>query len=504
MKYLLGIDNGGTFSKAALFDENGVQIAVSQNQTQTIVPAPGYTERDMGELWRATAACIKDTIAKSGINPKEIAGISFSGHGKGLYLVDEAGNPAYNGILSTDARAWKEVTSWYEDGTNQSVYPLSCQKILVNQPVSLLAWFKKHQPEVLRKTRWVFSVIDYIRFMLTGNANAEYTSASGTNLVNLVTKQYDQNLLNYFGIGEVLEKLPPLVYSAEVCGFVTQQASLETGLAIGTPVMAGMFDIDACAIASGVSDTEKLCMIAGTWSINEYISKEPVLNGTVALNSLYCIPGYYLIEDSSPNSAGNLEWFIQSMMQPELTEAKNLLASIYDKINAQVQKISPDDSKLIFLPYLNGTSSDPLAKGSFIGLTTFHSKAHLLRAVYEGVAFNHRDHLENLLKNREKPNAIRLAGGAAKSDTWVQIFADILQIPIEVLEDKELGAQGAAIAAGIGAGIYQDYDGGIERVVKIRATFEPQTKYHDVYNAKYLCYQDAKQALRSIWKHFEN
>lgn len=504
MKYLVGIDNGGTFSKAAIFDENGREVAISKNQTETIIPSPGYTERDMNELWRATAGCVKDAIAKSGVNPKDIAGVSFSGHGKGLYMVDIEGKPSYNGIISTDARAWKEVADWYAKGVNKEIYPMTCQEILVNQPVSLLAWFQKHHPEVIQKTRWIFSVIDYVRFMLTGVANAEYTSVSGTNLVNILTKQYDKKLLSCLGLEEIYDKLPPLKYSAEVCGQVTEKASEETGLAVGTAVMGGMFDIDSCAIGCGVNDPEKLCMIAGTWSINEYIAKEPVTNGSVALNSLYCIPGYYLIEDSSPNSAGNLEWFIQSMMQPEIESAKAKNESIYDSINQQVEAIDPGDSKVIFLPYLNGTSDEPLAKGSFIGLTTYHTKAHMLRAVYEGVVFNHYNHVEKLLKSRERPKALRLAGGAAKSKLWVQIFADVMQIPIEVVEDKELGAQGAAIAAGIGAGLYQNYDEGIERVVRITEVVQPQAKYKDIYAKKYQAYNDAQQALKSIWKHFEN
>ena len=322
MKYLLGIDNGGTFSKAALFTEDGNQIVVASEATQSIMPVPGYIERDMDELWEVNARVIRKVVELSGIDSCLIAGVSFSGHGKGLYLVDKTGKPAYKGILSTDTRAWKYVKKWQIDGTQAKTYEKTCQKILACQPVSLLAWLKDNKPEVLQKSRYIFAVKDYIRFMLTGEAYAEYTDFTGANLVNFMTKQYEQELLTLFGIEEVYDKLPPLRHAADICGFVTKAASEKTGLLQGTPVAAGMFDVDACGIATGLSDTEKLCMIAGTWSINEFIAKKPVLNSSVDLNSMFCIPGYYLIEESSPTSAGNLEWFIHNLMDKEKEQVK--------------------------------------------------------------------------------------------------------------------------------------------------------------------------------------
>ena len=322
MKYLMGIDNGGTFSKAAIFDEEGHQIAVASVPTVTITPKPGFTERDMEELWQVNAQAIREVIEKSGIEPTDIAGVSFSGHGKGLYLVGKDGKPSYNGIISTDARAWAYPKKWKEDGTAKKVYEKTYQDILACQPVSLLAWLKDNQPEVIDNTKYVFAVKDYVRYCMTGEAYAEMSDFSGGNLVNLTTGTYDRELMELFGIGEVYDMLPPLKNASDICGYITKEASELTLLPEGTPVSAGMFDVNACGIASGLSNEEKMCMIAGTWSINEFIAKEPVLNGTVALNSMFCIPGYYLIEESSPTSAGNMEWFIRNLMNFEKVEAK--------------------------------------------------------------------------------------------------------------------------------------------------------------------------------------
>lgn len=504
MKYLMGIDNGGTFSKAAIFDENGQQISVASVPTVTITPKPGYTERDMEELWQVNAQAVKEAIEKSGINPADIAGVSFSGHGKGLYLVGKDGKPSYNGIISTDARAWAYVKKWKEDGTAKKVYEKTYQDILACQPVSLLAWLKDNCPEVIGNTKYVFAVKDYVRYRMTGEAYAEMSDFSGGNLVNLATGEYDRELMELFGIGEVYDMLPPLKYAADVCGYVTKEASELTLLPEGTPVSAGMFDVNACGIASGLSDEDKMCMIAGTWSINEFIAKEPVLNGTVALNSMFCIPGYYLVEESSPTSAGNMEWFIRNLMNYEKADAKANGGSVYDITNEWVASIEPQDNNIIFLPFLNGSNEDALAKGTFIGLTAYHSKKHMLRAVYEGIVFSHLTHVKKLLRNREVPESIRLSGGAANSDVWVQIFADTLQIPIDVIEDKELGAQGAAIAAGIAAGIYKDYNDGIEKTVKITKTIQPRPEYKEIYEKKYQTYRRVIEGLSGVWECFEN
>ena len=240
---------------------------------------------------------------------------------------------------------------------------------------------------------------------------------------------------------------------------------------------AGMFDVNACGIASGLSDEEQMCMIAGTWSINEFIGKEPVTNGTVALNSMFCIPGYYLIEESSPTSAGNMEWFVRNLMNYEKEEAKGKGGSVYDITNEWAASVEPQDSNIIFLPFLNGSNEDALAKGTFVGLTAFHSKKHMLRAVYEGIVFSH---------------------------VWVQIFADALQIPIDVIADKELGAQGAAIAAGIAAGIYPDYQEAIRRTVTITKTIYPRPEYKEIYEEKYAAYRTVIDGLSSAWERFKN
>lgn len=502
MPYLMGIDNGGTFVKAGIVDETGRILAVAKEPVRNITPRAGFVERDMESLWIQNAKVIRRAVEASGLAPEEIRGISFSGHGKGLYLVGYDGKPAARGILSTDTRAWEYVKKWEQDGTSRLVFEKTFQQILACQPVSLLAWLRDQEPEVLRRTKWIFSVNDYIRFKLTGQANGEYTALSGGNLVNMTTFQYDMELMKLFGLETVYDKLPPLKYSAELCGGVTKEMAELTGLKEGTPVAAGMFDVDACGLAVGVDREEVLCMIAGTWSINEYITRAPIVNGSVALNSMYCIPGYFLIEESSPTSAGNMEWFINNLLSQEKEEAEKSGGSIYDLTNRWVEQIDPRELDVVFLPFLNGSNEDAQARGSFVGLTGFHSKAHMLRAVYEGIVFSHVTHVKRLLKNRPVPEAIRLAGGAANSEVWVQIFADALQVPIETVACEEQGILGAAMAAGVGTGIYGSYEEASAKTVQVRKVVLPRPEYRAVYEEKYERYRAVIGCLSGVWKRF--
>jgi len=499
-KYAIGVDNGGTVSKAAVFDMEGNEIAVVSRQTPLITSRPGYNERDMEELWLNNCICIKEAIKKSKIPPSDIIGLSVCGHGKGLYLWGKDERPAYKGIVSTDNRAWQYSEKWTSDGTLEKIYPKICQKLIPSQQAALLAWFKDNERDVYHNIKWVFSVKDYIRFRLTGEAYCEATDISGSGLMNVKNACFDKDILENLGIEEIYDKLAPIKYSYENCGQITKEAAELTGLLEGTPVLGGMFDIDACAIAMAVTEPEQLCTITGTWSINEFISPEPITGTAISMNSLYAIPGYYLLEECSPTSAGNMDWFINNFMENEkIPPGKDL----YTYINELVSSVKPEECDVYYLPFLYGSNRHPLAKGSFIGLTTYHTKAHMLRAIYEGVAFSHKYHIEKLLSARKPPKSIRMAGGAVNSEVWVKIFADVLGYPIETVTGvKELGALGCAMATAVGAGVYKDYKEAAENMVCVNNPVLPDKINSEIYEKKYKKYTAITDALESLWDSF--
>ncbi len=496
-EYLLGIDNGGTVTKATIYTAEGKEIATASEKTQLIMPKPGFTERDLPELWAANCRSIRGVIEKSSIKPSDIAAVASTGHGNGIYLVDDELNPVGNGIISTDTRAKEYVKNWYSDGTFQKILPKTMQSIWAGQPVALLAWMNDNEPETVRKTRWVLMCKDYIRLRLTGEPYAEITDMTGTSFMNVGTAEYDEEVLDAFGLSAIRSKLPDVKGAADVCGSVSAEAAGETGLAEGTPVAGGLFDINACAIATGIIDDSKLCCIAGTWSINEYISREPVVAEDHFMTTLYCIPGYYLIGDSSPTSASNLEWFVTNFIE-SLAPGKG---NVYNACNDTVESVQPEDSSVIFLPFLYGSNAGPDASAGFVGLNGYHTTGHLLRAVYEGVAFGTKVHLNRLARYRVLPNTARVSGGAAKSKVWMQMFADVLQKRIEITENEELGTLGAALCAGVSVGVFDTFEAGTDKMVRTKHCFEPDKDADGIYTEKFKKYEETVEALQNVWPY---
>lgn len=499
-QYVMGVDNGGTVIKAALFRLDGTEAAVASRHTPVSSPRPGYQERDMEEVWQKNCACIRQVLEQSGVSPQEVAALAVCGHGKGLYLWGKDGKPARPGIASTDNRAWSYPLRWRESGVFDRLYPQLCQQQLACQPSALLAWIKEHEPEVYQNIQWVFSIKDYIRFRLTGTALSERTDLSGSGLMDVSRAQVDPALLEALGIGEAANWIPPLCGSFDPCGQVTGEAARLTGLCPGTPVAGGMFDIDACAVAMDITSPDQLCTITGTWSINEFISPRPKLGTQVSMNSLYALPGYYLLEECSPTSAGNLEWVLEQLSGGlKLPQGQPL----YDSVNQLAASIAPEDCQVYYLPFLYGSNAHPLAKACFLGLTSYHTSAHMLRAVFEGVAFSHRVHIDRLLTARTTPAIVRMAGGAANSPVWVQMFADVLNLPIQrVSGARELGALGSAIAAAVAAGLYPDYTRAIQAMVRVSEPVQPDPAAHAVYQKKFELYQALSAALDPVWDRF--
>ena len=500
MKYYIGLDNGGTLTKAALYTSAGAEVGVCTAETRMITPKPGFAERDMVEMWQANCRVLRELLVQTGVPPAEIAGIACCGHGKGLYLWGKDGKPVRHGILSTDDRAHAYPAQWKKDGTAEKVFKLSYQSILACQPVSLLAWLRDHEAECIGNIKYIFECKDYVRFMLTGEAYGEITDYSGANFVNLTTRAYDDELLRLFGLEFARGMLPPLKSSTDICGHVTDEVARLTGLRAGTPVAGGMFDIDACALAVDAAHEERVCMIAGTWSINEYIRKEAVMDGSVMMNSLFCVPGYYLIEECSPTSAGNNEWFINTLLPEVKAQAKRDGKSVYETVNALVASVPEQAFCPVFLPFLMGSNAHPSAKACFVGLSSHHTRAHILRGVYEGIAFSHRHHFDKLLATRSAPvKVIRLAGGVARSSEWTQIFADVMRRPVETVDVGETGALGCAMAAAVAVGDCKNFEEAAQAMVKTRSRAEPKPENAAVYEQKYAVYRQVIDALDGVW-----
>lgn len=499
-QYLLGIDNGSTVSKAALFDFHGKEIAVASCKAETIFPSPGWTERNMDLLWESTACAIHDVISKSGASPEEVVAVGNTGHGNGVYLLDKQGNPLRNGVLSMDTRAADIVTEWNARDLHKKVFPFTTQSFWPAQPNAILAWLKKFEPQNYERIGSILMIKDYIKYRLTGKISGDYTDMSATSLMDVRNRCYSQELMELFDLSEVYEALPPLKQSFDVCGRVTPSAAQITGLKVGTPVVGGVFDVDASAIGAGAINENQACLVMGSWSINEVITRDPIVDPDLFMTTLFADPGLFLTIEGSATSATNLEWFVNQFCGEEQAEAKRRGVSVYEICNEEVGSLTPDSTNIIFHPFLFGSNVQPSARAGFYGVAGWHTRAHLLRALYEGVVFGHLNHIEKLRKAGGQINTARLAGGGSRSLVWSQMFADMIQVPIEITDGNELGARGAALSAGIGAGIYKNYAEAVQAAVSVVRTHEPVPANTRVYLARYAEYERLIRVMQEPWE----
>lgn len=497
MNYYLCLDYGGTTTKAIIFDDCGEEISVSSFATKRKEVESGFYEVDLGETWTAIAHTIRESIRLSGLDAAAIKAVACIGHGKGLYVLDKEHHEFIPGILSADSRA-SALAQEFENRVSL-LWNRTHQHVVASQAPVLLRWLKDHQPEIYERIGAVLSAKDYVRFKLTGLVQQEIGDASGNHWVHFETGNYDPTILEFFGIDELFSILPPLVDYKEIVGGVSQEAALQTGLAEGTPVIGGLFDIDACALGSGVLDETTFSIIAGTWNINSYPSKKAADLDSGLMNS-YFPTGDYLVEASSPTSAGNLDIMLKMLLMEEMEHLKGGDVSIYDTLEVFLKETNADFANILFCPFLYGSNVGQPAQACFFGLTTQSSKSEMIRAVYEGIVFAHKQHIEQLTDSLgHSPQVLRLSGGGTNSEAWMQMFADILELPVEVPKVRELGGLGGAIAchqAVTNLSLAET----VERMVVLEKQFLPNDRNSKRYREKYTVYKELLIAMQPVWK----
>jgi len=492
-KYLLGLDAGNTVIKAVIFDLEGHELAYAAREGHTRMPAPGHVERGLDELWTNAQAVILQCIGKSGITANEIAAVGCAGHGNGLYALDKAGEPLV-AIQSLDTRASQLAGALEAAGVGNLTYPISQQRPWPSQTPTLLAWLKRHDPERFARIGTVLLCKDFISNRLTGERASDVSDMLGCGLLNVGERRYDRRIMEAYGLGGHMDFLPTLVESDDIVGRVTAQAAAATGLCAGTPVIGGLFDVIASAIGSGVTRTGAASIIAGTWSINQVITDRPKLDAPIFMSSSFDRSRYMAMENSA-TSAANLEWMVREFFAdcPEGTSPFDLCCEL-------AASVEPQPDAPFYHPFLYGAQTDGNARAGFHGLAGWHTKAHLMRAVLEGVVFGHRWHIEKLKAAGAPFAEAVLSGGGSRSKVWPQIFADVLGVPVSIARSPETGALGAAIAAGTGVGFFKDFEAGAASMVTIERHYQPDPVFADLYERRYRIYCDIAQAMTPIWK----
>ena len=485
-KRILGIDTGGTMAKAAVFDLDGREIASDRRANQVMFPEPGHTEVDAEALWRAACAAIRGVIDKSGTAPADIIGLSTTGHGNGLYAVDRDGRPVMPGIISTDSRAGALAADWTRRGLGDMAEPVIMQRFWPGQTLALLGWFKRHRPAAFDRAAALFGSKDYLRARLTGELATEITEAAVSGLAALDTGDYAYSLFETLGFGEVATKLPPIRPSLAIGGTVTAEAARDTGLREGTPVIRGLTDVVACAVASGVSSPDEMAIIAGTFSVNETLHVRPRRSHAPMLQMPYPIGDYFIATECSATSASNLEWICRTVLRAESARALQEGRSIYEVCGELVvEALARPANDILFFPFLFGGPDG--ASAGLLGLKASHDLADVMRAVFEGIAFAHKLDIDRLRRGHDAatPSVGRLAGGAARSMVWPQIFADVLGLRIEVPDCAELGAQGAALSVATTLALHPSLEEAVRHMVRVARRYDPDPVRHAAYQLKF-------------------
>lgn len=494
-RLLLGLDAGNTVVKAVLFEETGRVVGKAARDGRSSKPEPGHVEREIGELWdnagEVIAACLRDAGAKGA----DIAAVGTAGHGNGLYLLDKQSEPLL-GIQSLDTRAADLAAEWRADGTADALYPLCLQKPWPSQTATLLAWIKRNRPEIYDRAGTAFLCKDALTFMLTGKLVSDYSDMSGCGLMRLPQRDYDAELLERYGLADAKALLPPLVQSDAVAGTVTEEAARRTGLATGTPVAAGFFDIIASAVGAGAAEPGQAAIVVGTWGINQIILDKPLVDERI-FHACTWRPDRYVAVESSATSAVNLEWFVHEILGDHGEGA-------FARCNELVASVTPSADSPLFHPFLYGSGPEPMARAAFLGVAGWHGRAEMLHALYEGVVFEHRRHIDRLRANGVSFDRAVLSGGGSRSSAWCQMFADGIGVPVTVAECEETGALGAAIAAGVAAGLFKDIEAGVAQMVRARRSFVPICQDRTLSDARYRLYADLATTLAAQWQRYRS
>ena len=500
MPCLLGIDNGLTVTKAVVFDETGAVLSVARRRIPQIMTKARHVERDMAGLWAATAEAISDAIAESGRPASGIAAVAATAHGDGLYLLDRDGNPLGHGILSLDSRGGDIVAHWDGDGTAEAALALSGQRPHASAPASLLAHIREHEPERFGAIGTAFACKDWLRYCLTGTIGTDLTEAS-TSFTEVASQAYAPDILELYCLGALSGALPEVALPDAVIGGVTPQAAALTGLVAGTPVVAGLHDVTASSLGIGGYGVGQVAVVAGTYSINETVSTRPVVDAR-----WFCRNGLRFGEWNnmaiSPASAANYDWFLDRLCKSDQKAAEVEGASIHERLGREIGEAIERPSTVLFHPYLFGSPHGSTASAGFLGLRGWHGRADMLRAVIEGIAFNHRVHVGDLRQGFEMKTA-KLTGGISRNPLFAQLFADVLGMTVTVTDTEEAAAWGAALCAGSGIGLFSSPTDDPRDLASIGHDYHPDPVRQKALDERYGLHSDLAKALAPLWPRIE-
>ncbi|KXF75772.1 carbohydrate kinase [Paramesorhizobium deserti] len=495
MASILGIDSGLTVTKAVIFDIDGRVLSVARRRIPQIIPKPRHVERDMELMWAATAEAIREAVDGMGRPAGDIIAIAATAHGDGIYLLDRHNQPLGPAILSLDTRAIDIADQWNDGETAERSLSLTGQHPHASAPSAILRWIKDDEPERFSGIAHFMAAKDWLRYRLCGTIGTDRTEAS-TSFTDVQSQNYSEAAFTLFGLEALWDKRPPIASSVDVVGTVTGPTARQTGLLEGTPVVAGLHDVTASALGIGGYREGVVAIVAGTYSINETVSYRPEVDARwFCRNGI--MPGEWNNMSISPASTANYDWFIERLCAEEAKAAEQAGESVHALI-AQELAMSANAAGVIFHPYLFGSPFAGASSAGFFGLNAWHDRSDIIRAIIEGIAFNHRIHVD-ALRDGFSPGTARLTGGISRNPMIAGLFADILGMPVAATKTEEAAAWGAALCAGAGMGVYTAPTDDPRDLSEIETLHEPDPERCAAYETKYQVFLELAEAMKPVW-----
>jgi xylulokinase len=494
--YFLGIDVGTGGTRALVIDEGGRVVASATEEHRAFAsPQIGWAEQDPSDWWRACRVAVPKALAQGNLRGDQIACVGLSGQMHGAVLLDAETHVVRPALIWSDVRTEKQCRDLTAKIGAEHLIQLTCNPALANFTLTKCLWVRENEPENWNRVRSLLLPKDYVRFQLTGERATDVADASGTLLLDVANRRWSKEMLEAVQINASL--LPTLYESPEICGRVSADGAAATGLQSGTPVVAGAGDQAAGSIGMGVVSPGAVSATIGTSGVVLAATDGPALDPGGRLHTFcHAVPGRWIVMGVTQAAGLSLRWLrdqfgIRADGQPES----------YEKLTAEAAKAPPGCDGLLWAPYLMGERTpylDPAARGMLAGLTASHTRAHVIRAILEGVAFSMRDTFSIFREIDVPVKTVRLGGGGARSALWRQIQADIYGQRVETVEAEEGAAYGAAVLAGVGAKAWPTVDAACDAVVRVDGATNPNPDDSRLMEKSYAQYRRLYPAMKSI------
>ena len=491
MEYVLGIDVGTGGTRAVVVDRDGkvISSAVSEH-VPFASPRTGWAEQDPHDWWQATGRAVRQ--AMTDISPSQVSATGLSGQMHGAVLLDESDRVLRPALIWCDQRTQAQC-DWLNARLGEAkIIELTCNPALTNFTLTKLLWVRDNEPEIWKRFRRVLLPKDYVRFRLTGEHAIDVADASGTLMLDVARRRWSEAMMSAAEIP--MTCLPKVYESPEVCARISATASAETGLKAGTPVVAGAGDQAGGAVGMGIVRSGAVSATIGTSGVVFAATDNPAMDRQGRVHTFcHAVPGRWHVMGVTQAAGLSLHWLREALCNSDLS---------YEQLTREAESVPPGADGILWAPYLMGERTphlDPDARASFTGLAANHTRAHLVRAVLEGVAFSLKDTFSLFQEMKVPVRQIRLGGGGARSELWARIQADAYGQDVEILAAEEGAAYGAALLAGVGAGFWKSVDEACEAVVQVKRTVSVEPGASRVMQRNYQRFRKLYPALKPLF-----